>query len=112
MKTTTSATKKFIPNVIGKVRATRSGEKMEIEGQQVGVEGRDGRHWYDIIKGRDEVVYCSCPAWKFQRRPAAQRTCKHLQKFQAVLRGELDGGTGKTNEVIVYASPEPVRAVA
>ena len=22
-------------------------------------------------------IYCSCPAWKFQKLPAAERTCKH-----------------------------------
>ena len=27
--------------------------------------------------------YCSCPAWKFQRKPALQRTCKHIEQFRA-----------------------------
>ena len=33
--------------------------------------------------------YCSCLAWKFQRRPPNSRDCKHLIK----LRGPLQGGS-------------------
>ena len=38
---------------------------------------------YEIRKGADGVIYCSCPSWKFQRLAAANRTCKHLKSFHA-----------------------------
>ena len=31
---------------------------------------------YDIIKGDDDVVYCTCPAWKYHR------DCKHLREWR------------------------------
>jgi len=38
---------------------------------------------YEIRRGHDNNVYCTCPAWKFQHAPAGQRTCKHLKSFFA-----------------------------
>ena len=38
---------------------------------------------YNICRGGDKVVYCTCPHWKNQRLPAAHRTCKHLKSFHA-----------------------------
>lgn len=41
---------------------------------------------YEIRKGRDGVVYCSCPSWRFSKeRP---RTCKHLQEYVEACKGE------------------------
>ena len=31
--------------------------------------------------GKDGNVYCTCPAWKFQRKAVQGRTCKHLVAF-------------------------------
>ena len=31
---------------------------------------------YEMRLGRDGVVYCTCPAWKFSR---GFKTCKHLR---------------------------------
>jgi hypothetical protein len=36
---------------------------------------------HEIRMGADGNVYCTCEAWKYQRLPVAQRTCKHLQAF-------------------------------
>ena len=38
----------------------------------------DGKGYWlvDLVRG-----YCSCPAWKFQKRPPSQRTCKHLDRL-------------------------------
>jgi hypothetical protein len=40
---------------------------------------------YEIKEGADHTIYCSCPAWKFQRVTPGknQRTCKHLKAFFA-----------------------------
>ena len=31
---------------------------------------------YEVRLGKDGVVYCTCPAWKFSR---GAKTCKHLR---------------------------------
>lgn len=47
-----------------------------------------GQNVYTVKQGRDGVVYCSCPSWKFQRVTPALRTCKHLAKAMEILRGQ------------------------
>jgi predicted nucleic acid-binding Zn finger protein len=44
---------------------------------------------YTVKKGQDGVVYCSCPAWRFQKVAAAHRSCKHIVKAVAILQGQL-----------------------
>jgi hypothetical protein len=36
---------------------------------------------YEIRMGHDGNVYCSCPAWRNQKKPPAERVCKHMQKL-------------------------------
>ena len=36
---------------------------------------------YEIRLGADGNIYCSCPAWKYQKKPVKDRMCKHLEKF-------------------------------
>jgi len=31
---------------------------------------------------------CSCPAWRYQRRPVSERTCKHVQEVQAHVKAQ------------------------
>lgn len=38
---------------------------------------------YEIRRGKDQTVYCTCPAWRFQRVSTSSRTCKHLKSFFA-----------------------------
>ena len=37
---------------------------------------------YEVRLGKDGNVYCTCPAWKFQRKPVADRVCKHMRAAQ------------------------------
>jgi predicted nucleic acid-binding Zn finger protein len=35
---------------------------------------------YELTLGDDNVLYCTCPAWRFtKKRP---RTCKHIEAWQ------------------------------
>lgn len=33
---------------------------------------------YKLVVGRDNQLYCSCPAWKYSR---GTKNCKHLDQF-------------------------------
>ena len=37
---------------------------------------------YSLSLGKDGNVYCSCPAWRFQKTAAGKRTCKHIKAFE------------------------------
>ena len=35
---------------------------------------------YEVRCGHDGVVYCTCPAWRFQKQSAGSRKpCKHIR---------------------------------
>ena len=38
---------------------------------------------YEIRKGADGVVYCSCPAWRFGRG----KPCKHIEEYRKACVG-------------------------
>lgn len=38
---------------------------------------------YEVRRGKDGNVYCTCPAWRFQKRSPKERTCKHLKALAA-----------------------------
>lgn len=40
-----------------------------------------GTKRYSLTVGKDDVLYCSCPAWKFSKKN--HKTCKHVQAFLA-----------------------------
>lgn len=40
---------------------------------------------YVITRYSDGSWYCGCPAWRFQKIPAEQRTCKHIEQVKKLL---------------------------
>jgi hypothetical protein len=38
---------------------------------------------HEVKLGKDGNVYCSCPAWRFQKVHPHARTCKHIKAAQA-----------------------------
>lgn len=88
----------YRPQRLGIVNATHAGEKLTIDGQQVGGEGRDGRTQYVIAhkpynpeSGVPAYFTCSCPAWKFQgwrkKGLTAPVDCKHIKALLAQKSG-------------------------
>ena len=51
-------------------------------GESVEVQGSTGKRY--VITSHGDHYACTCPAWKGQKIPASQRTCKHIQ----ALRGD------------------------
>ena len=50
---------------------------------------------YYINKAKDGSVYCSCPAWRFQHKPAKDRTCKHTDDYTSGGSGKISEGNGE-----------------
>lgn len=67
---------------------------------------------YKINLGDDNNVYCSCPAWKFQKLPPKQRTCKHITALSLQMK-QLASKLGAVSPASVVvaqpkAAPSPV----
>lgn len=45
---------------------------------------------HEIRLGGDGVVYCTCPAWRFQRKSPAARQCKHMRQSASTIVGFLN----------------------
>ena len=71
--------------VVGRVRATRKGERTAVgrRGTKLGCKGTDGRKWYVIEKKGIGEWRCSCPAWTTKNgwMMKVHGHCKHLRKF-------------------------------
>jgi hypothetical protein len=72
------------------MRDLRSGEAVEVPGS--------GSRTY-VLRNTDGVYSCTCMAWKQQRAPALERTCKHLKQY----RGEQ----AELSRITPSAPPEP-----
>ena len=59
---------------------------------------------YEIRLGGDGNVYCTCPAWKFQKLPPKERTCKHMK----ALSGQIASMVKKVSAPKA-AAPAPVK---
>lgn len=92
-------------NVIAKIRSTSKGKKMVVHFSQasleIGREGTDGRGWHKIVLGQDGTIYCTCPAWKYQKSSPASRSCKHLIKAHAEIPVLAAHGVKYTKEISI-----------
>ena len=61
-------------------------------GETTTVTGDSGTS-YEITR-HDGSYFCSCRAWKFQRRPPTERTCKHIDALLGA-SSEESGGRGR-----------------
>lgn len=41
---------------------------------------------YEIRKGSDGRVYCTCPAWAFSAKKTGVHDCKHLRRMREVAK--------------------------
>lgn len=55
---------------------------------------------YEVREGKDGVVYCTCPAWRFSGKVRgsegfgggkARKDCKHLQRLRGMVNGSDEG---------------------
>lgn len=37
---------------------------------------------YSVTLSDEGIPYCDCMAWRFQKVPAPQRTCKHIESWK------------------------------
>lgn len=46
-----------------------------------------------VIKAFEDGIghTCTCPAWRFQRKPITNRTCKHIEDYLSHLRYTMAG---------------------
>ena len=65
---------------------------------------------YSINLGADNNVYCSCPAWKFQKLPPKERTCKHINALSGQLKILASKLGAKTPASVVVAVPKAAPA--
>ena len=60
---------------------------------------------YEIRRGGDGVVYCTCPSWRFQKNSPSARTCKHIEGWK---RNTSVGGVSLMD--VLGPGPEAIRA--
>jgi hypothetical protein len=94
-------------NIVALYRRTRKGQKQVVGGQELGVEGVNGSDYYEIRIGVDDVLYCSCPDYKFRghrwnREHASHYACKHIAAAMAHFVGMTQRGISVDSEMIVY----------
>lgn len=70
---------------------------------------------YEIRLGHDGNVYCSCPAWKFQKVHPHLRVCKHMKALSKEIgeaAAKLKGGGTKVAAPAPKAAPVAAPAPA
>lgn len=63
---------------------------------------------YKIVQSADGVLYCSCPAWAFQKKAPKDRECKHTR---AVLAGSAIASSGISFEEAEEAPALPKETI-
>jgi hypothetical protein len=97
--------------IVARVRSTRKGQVVVgRDSGSMGVEGRDGTHFYEItVVGGVSVperLACSCPAHRFGKANQVKVSglCKHLQMIKEEIEaGELREGRTEKGNIIVYS---------
>lgn len=57
--------------------------------------------WLEDFKGfRQGTLSCECPAWIFQRKPLAEKSCKHTRRVEEMLRGRTVVESVRGSEVM------------
>lgn len=49
----------------------------------------DPEKTYEIRMGKDGNMYCSCPAWKYQKKSPKDRTCKHIDALNKAIKSQM-----------------------
>lgn len=67
---------------------------MDSQQRQIRFYSRTSGTQYKMTLSKDQqVVYCSCPAWRFQSTSPANRTCKHIKALtRMALTTEIKDG--------------------
>lgn len=52
--------------------------------------------FYEVRLGHDNVLYCTCKAWRFLKNGAVARTCPHTRNVQAALNRLQPGAAAAT----------------
>lgn len=95
-------------NLVARFRRTRKGQLLtDVNGNQWGVEGRDGSDYYSIRIGSDGILYCSCPDYKFRGHNSNKVTggnyiCKHVRCYLQHAVRMLEEGVAMDSECIIY----------
>lgn len=48
-------------------------------GDKMRVPDSRGEGWHTLTVSGAGKIYCSCPGWRFQKKPTEDRSCKHCQ---------------------------------
>ena len=69
---------------------------------------------YKIQLGDDNNVYCSCPAWKFQKLPPKARTCKHINALSLQMKQLASklGAVSPASVVVAVPKAAPAKVAA
>lgn len=69
--------------------------------------------FHEVRLGHDNVLYCTCPSWRFLRNGVVARTCPHVRNVQAALNRLRPGAAAPGQKGVVGvadANVENVRA--
>jgi len=94
-------------NIVGLFRRTRKGQTLSINGENWGVEGKNGSDYYEIRVGADGVMYCNCMDYKIRgfksnRNNGGNYICKHVRAFLNHIVGMVNRGEAMDSECIIY----------